>query len=273
MTKAPARSRRTRRGLRVTCGGSEAERVSTPTGPALATRGRRPGDRPGRRDRWAGAAGCTRTGRSGPMPRPSRRDPAVRLVPTTTGNPKKDHRCTRNLSPTPPHACANRTQPRSPPCSPRRTDRPSRGAGGAHAQPPSRPVAAPFGDGWLRLVRAPVNKAGGKLWEGPRDAEAALPPAVPRPRLHGHRTWTVSRPAGLPPRARTARGPLSSPRGRCEVAIYYSYNRTPTPTPAEFDVHPLAVEPVLLALPTDHAGRRLQMDARWTCAAWPTRPG
>lgn len=54
----------------------------------------------------------------------------------------------------------------------------------------SRPVAAPFGDGWLRLVCAPADKAGGKLWEGPREAEAAIPSAVPRPRLHGHHTWT-----------------------------------------------------------------------------------
>ncbi|MFC0601990.1 LysR family transcriptional regulator [Streptomyces palmae] len=40
---------------------------------------------------------------------------------------------------------------------------------------------------------------------------------------------------------------------RCEVAVCYSYNLTPTPTPTELDVHPLAVEPVLLAVPADHA--------------------
>ncbi|MEU9042375.1 MULTISPECIES: hypothetical protein [unclassified Kitasatospora] len=55
----------------------------------------------------------------------------------------------------------------------------------------SRPVATASGDGWLRLVSAPADKAGGKLWEGPQEAEQLMPPAVPRPRLRGRRTWTV----------------------------------------------------------------------------------
>ncbi|SEL17022.1 LysR family transcriptional regulator [Streptacidiphilus jiangxiensis] len=35
---------------------------------------------------------------------------------------------------------------------------------------------------------------------------------------------------------------------RCEVAVGYTYNLTPAPAPPEFEVHPLAVEPVLLAV-------------------------
>jgi DNA-binding transcriptional LysR family regulator len=60
---------------------------------------------------------------------------------------------------------------------------------------------------------------------------------------------------------------------RCEVAVCYSYNLTPTPTPAELTVHPLAVEPVLLALPTDHTcalstdGRAVDL-RRLTDAPW-----
>lgn len=47
---------------------------------------------------------------------------------------------------------------------------------------------------------------------------------------------------------------LSALRARsCDMAICYSYNLTPTPAPADLDVHPLAREPVLLALPADHA--------------------
>jgi DNA-binding transcriptional LysR family regulator len=47
---------------------------------------------------------------------------------------------------------------------------------------------------------------------------------------------------------------LSALRARlCEVAVCYSYNLTPTPAPDELTVHPLAVEPVFLALPTGHA--------------------
>jgi DNA-binding transcriptional LysR family regulator len=47
---------------------------------------------------------------------------------------------------------------------------------------------------------------------------------------------------------------LSALRARhCEVAVCYNYNLTPTPTPAELDVYPLTVEPVLLALPAEHA--------------------
>ncbi|WP_344638137.1 hypothetical protein [Kitasatospora cystarginea] len=54
----------------------------------------------------------------------------------------------------------------------------------------SRPVSTPLGAGWLRLVCAPADKAGGKLWEGPQEAERFIPPAVPRPRLRDRRTWT-----------------------------------------------------------------------------------
>lgn len=60
---------------------------------------------------------------------------------------------------------------------------------------------------------------------------------------------------------------------RCEVAVCYSYNLTPTPTPAELTVHPLAVEPVLLALPADHTcapatdGRAVDL-RRLTDAPW-----
>ncbi|WP_371518247.1 hypothetical protein [Kitasatospora sp. NBC_01300] len=54
----------------------------------------------------------------------------------------------------------------------------------------SRPVATASGEGWLRLVSAPAAKAGGKLWEGPQEAERLMPPAVPRPRLRERRTWT-----------------------------------------------------------------------------------
>ncbi|WP_327065467.1 hypothetical protein [Kitasatospora sp. NBC_01302] len=54
----------------------------------------------------------------------------------------------------------------------------------------SRPVTTASGEGWLRLVSAPAEKAGGKLWEGPQEAERLMPPAVPRARLRGRHTWT-----------------------------------------------------------------------------------
>lgn len=60
---------------------------------------------------------------------------------------------------------------------------------------------------------------------------------------------------------------------RCEVAVCYSYNLTPTATPAELTVHPLAVEPVLLALPAGHTcapatdGRAVDL-RRLTDAPW-----
>ncbi|MDH6704813.1 hypothetical protein P3T27_001516 [Kitasatospora sp. MAA19] len=54
----------------------------------------------------------------------------------------------------------------------------------------SRPVATASGERWLRLVSAPADRAGGKLWEGPQEAERLMPPAVPRPRLRERRTWT-----------------------------------------------------------------------------------
>ncbi|WP_345695751.1 hypothetical protein [Kitasatospora terrestris] len=55
----------------------------------------------------------------------------------------------------------------------------------------SRSVAtATGGRGWLRLVSAPADKAAGKLWDGPIEAERAMPLAVPRPRLHQQHAWT-----------------------------------------------------------------------------------
>ncbi|MFJ8742376.1 hypothetical protein ACIRL2_23655 [Embleya sp. NPDC127516] len=53
----------------------------------------------------------------------------------------------------------------------------------------SGPVTGDHGLGWLRLVRAPADKAGGRLWLGPEDAEKAIPDSVPRPRLRGVEDW------------------------------------------------------------------------------------
>ncbi|MFF9643643.1 hypothetical protein [Kitasatospora aureofaciens] len=53
-----------------------------------------------------------------------------------------------------------------------------------------RAVTTASREGWLRLVSAPADKAGGKLWEGPQEAERLMPPAVPRPSLRERRTWT-----------------------------------------------------------------------------------
>ncbi|MFB7618799.1 LysR family transcriptional regulator [Kitasatospora sp. NPDC056181] len=39
---------------------------------------------------------------------------------------------------------------------------------------------------------------------------------------------------------------------RCDLAVRYRYNLTPAPPEEGFAAHPLAVEPVLLALPADH---------------------
>ncbi|MFJ9696654.1 hypothetical protein [Kitasatospora sp. NPDC101183] len=66
----------------------------------------------------------------------------------------------------------------------------SREAWGWRGRTFSRPVATPSGEAWLRLVSAPADKAGGKLWDGPQEAERLMPPAVPRPRLRERRTWT-----------------------------------------------------------------------------------
>lgn len=52
-------------------------------------------------------------------------------------------------------------------------------------------VHTPTGVAWLRLVSDPQGKSGGKLWEGPREAEQSLPPAVPRPRLLGLCDWSA----------------------------------------------------------------------------------
>ena len=54
----------------------------------------------------------------------------------------------------------------------------------------SRSVAtSAFGPCWLRLAAAPADKVGGKLWNGPQDAEALIPHSVPRPRLHRRQVW------------------------------------------------------------------------------------
>ncbi|MEU4119986.1 hypothetical protein AB0F71_36490 [Kitasatospora sp. NPDC028055] len=66
----------------------------------------------------------------------------------------------------------------------------SREAWGWRGRTLSRPVATASGEGWLRLVSAPADKACGKLWEGPQEAERLMPPAVPRPRLRKRLTWT-----------------------------------------------------------------------------------
>ncbi|MEU3990753.1 hypothetical protein AB0F24_20625 [Streptomyces platensis] len=52
-------------------------------------------------------------------------------------------------------------------------------------------VHTPTGAAWLRLVSDLQEKSGGKLWEGPREAEQSLPPAVPRPRLLGLCDWSA----------------------------------------------------------------------------------
>ncbi|MFI1712554.1 hypothetical protein [Streptomyces litmocidini] len=46
------------------------------------------------------------------------------------------------------------------------------------------------GTSWLRIVCAPSGKAGGRLWEGTALADAAVPRAVPRPRLRDLLDWT-----------------------------------------------------------------------------------
>ncbi|MFJ6783840.1 hypothetical protein [Streptomyces yangpuensis] len=43
---------------------------------------------------------------------------------------------------------------------------------------------------WLRLVSAPADKRGGRLWDGTAAADSALPRSVPRPRLHDVTEWT-----------------------------------------------------------------------------------
>ncbi|WP_097917033.1 hypothetical protein [Streptomyces sp. b84] len=53
-----------------------------------------------------------------------------------------------------------------------------------------RPATGPYGPGWLRVVHSPAEKARGKLWTGPEDAERLVPRLVPRPRLHLVREWT-----------------------------------------------------------------------------------
>lgn len=52
-------------------------------------------------------------------------------------------------------------------------------------------VTTPDGPAWPRLVSEPEGKAGGRLWEGPEEAERSVPPAVPRPRLLKVRDWSA----------------------------------------------------------------------------------
>ncbi|MGW1117422.1 hypothetical protein ACWD5B_09975 [Streptomyces tanashiensis] len=47
------------------------------------------------------------------------------------------------------------------------------------------------GDGWLRLVSEREDRAGKKLWEGPRMAQEALPHSVPRPALREIHDWVA----------------------------------------------------------------------------------
>ncbi|MFD3646207.1 hypothetical protein ACFWUT_24225 [Streptomyces cyaneofuscatus] len=52
-----------------------------------------------------------------------------------------------------------------------------------------KPATGPYGSGWLRVVRSPVERVGGRLWTGPEEAERLVPRHVPRPRLHLVREW------------------------------------------------------------------------------------
>ncbi|MFJ8807644.1 phosphotransferase [Streptomyces sp. NPDC102490] len=52
-----------------------------------------------------------------------------------------------------------------------------------------RPVTGPYGAGWLRVVQSPLDKAIGRLWTGPEDAERLVPRQVPRPGLRLVRQW------------------------------------------------------------------------------------
>ncbi|GLW74693.1 hypothetical protein Kpho02_69900 [Kitasatospora phosalacinea] len=56
-----------------------------------------------------------------------------------------------------------------------------------------RTLSRRAGRWWLRLVCAQQDRGGGRLWEGSATAQAALPPAVPRPRLHGLVDWSTGR--------------------------------------------------------------------------------
>ncbi|WP_395297195.1 hypothetical protein ACF9IK_29980 [Kitasatospora hibisci] len=56
-----------------------------------------------------------------------------------------------------------------------------------------RTLSRRAGRWWLRLVCASQERGGGRLWEGTATAQAALPPAVPRPRLHGLVDWSTGR--------------------------------------------------------------------------------
>lgn len=52
-----------------------------------------------------------------------------------------------------------------------------------------KPATGPYGPGWLRVVHSSVERAGGRLWTGPEEAERLVPRHVPRPRLHLVQEW------------------------------------------------------------------------------------
>lgn len=51
------------------------------------------------------------------------------------------------------------------------------------------PVTSSGGNAWLRVLEAPENKVGGKLWTGTQEAAATLPTEIPRPRLLDLADW------------------------------------------------------------------------------------
>ncbi|WP_435260466.1 hypothetical protein [Streptomyces sp. 1222.5] len=54
-----------------------------------------------------------------------------------------------------------------------------------------RTLGRQAGQWWLRLVCAPQDKRSLRLWEGTATAHHALPPTVPRPRLHDVPEWSA----------------------------------------------------------------------------------
>jgi hypothetical protein len=52
-----------------------------------------------------------------------------------------------------------------------------------------RPVATHHGPAWLRLAAEPNRQSNITFWNGSRDARAAIPHTVPRPRLRQHHDW------------------------------------------------------------------------------------
>ncbi len=54
------------------------------------------------------------------------------------------------------------------------------------------PVTTPAGPAWLRVLETPPGKTGGKLWTGTAQADHALPPSIPRPRLLDALEWATA---------------------------------------------------------------------------------